>query len=122
MSPSILQLWNPSTGQETPGMGPEDVVLCPLPDRPLEFDALTSDLCNGLEEAGCPLVPAVQARLLFEALLVELSATFVNVPANQVDSQIESALQRLVLFLGVDRGGLAELLVAQKQLVITHTY
>src|SRR4029077_1444272 len=55
-------------------------------------------------------------------LLAELSATFVNLPANQVDSQIESALQRLVGLLGLDRGGLAELLVDQKQLVITHSY
>src|SRR4051794_19668392 len=122
MSPSILRLRNPSAGQETPGMGPEDTVLCPLPVQPLEFDALTSDLCNGLEEAGCPLAPSVQARLHFEALLVELSATFVNVPASQVDSQIESALQRLVLFLGVDRGGLAELLIDGEKMVLTHSY
>src|SRR5262249_44717482 len=52
----------------------------------------------------------------------ELSATFVNLPADQVDSQIESALQRLVIFLEVDRGGFAEVLEAQKQLVITHSY
>jgi signal transduction histidine kinase len=64
----------------------------------------------------------VQERLRFETLLAELSATFVNLYASQVDSQIESALQRLVTFLGADRGALAELLIAQKQLVITHSY
>jgi signal transduction histidine kinase len=64
----------------------------------------------------------VQERLRFEALLAELSATFVNLPASQVDAQIESALQRLVVFLGIDRGGLAEVLVDQQQLVITHLY
>jgi len=64
----------------------------------------------------------VQDRLRFETLLADLSANFVNLPANQVDSQIVSALQRLVMFLGLDRGGLAELLVAQKQLVITHSF
>jgi signal transduction histidine kinase len=64
----------------------------------------------------------VQERLRFETLLAELSATFVNLPPDQVDSQIESALQRLVTFLGLDRGGLAELLIAQKQMVITHSY
>src|SRR5262249_7601046 len=52
----------------------------------------------------------------------ELSATFVNLAAGQVDSQIESALQRIVAFLGVDRGGLAELVPNRKQLVITHSY
>jgi signal transduction histidine kinase len=79
-------------------------------------------LCNALEEAGCPLAPPVQERLRFETLLAELSATFVNLPASQVDSQIESALQRLVEFLEVGRGGLAELLADQNQLVITHSY
>jgi signal transduction histidine kinase len=64
----------------------------------------------------------VQERLRFEALLAELSATFVNLPAGQVDSEIESALRRLVEFLGVGRGGLAEVLVDQKQLAITHSY
>jgi signal transduction histidine kinase len=60
--------------------------------------------------------------LRFETLLAELSATFVNLPANRVDSQIESALQRLVIFLGIDRGGLAESSVSQKHMVITHSY
>jgi len=64
----------------------------------------------------------VQERLRFETLLADLSATFVNLPASQVDSQIESALRRLVEFLDVDRGGLAEVLIDQKQLVITHSY
>jgi signal transduction histidine kinase len=73
------------------------------------------------EDAGCPPAPS-EERLRFETLLAELSATFVNLYASQVDSQIESALQRLVLFLGTDRGALAELLIGQKQLVITHSY
>jgi PAS domain S-box-containing protein len=75
-----------------------------------------------LEEAGCPLAPPLQERLRFDTLLAELSATFINLPAGQVDSQIESALKRLVEFLGVDRGGLAEVIADQKRLVITHSY
>jgi signal transduction histidine kinase len=39
-----------------------------------------------------------------------------------VDAQIVAALQRLVLHLGVERGGLAELQPDQKQLVITHSF
>jgi signal transduction histidine kinase len=64
----------------------------------------------------------VQERLRFETLLAELSARFVNLAASQVDLQIELALRRLVEFLGIDCGGLAELPVDQKQLVITHSY
>jgi signal transduction histidine kinase len=64
----------------------------------------------------------VQERLRFETLLAELSATFVNLPASHVDSQIESALRCLVEFLGVDRGGLAECVDDPKQLVISHSF
>jgi PAS domain S-box-containing protein len=58
----------------------------------------------------------------FETLLAELSAAFVNLPAGQVDSQIEAALRRLVEFLGMDCGGLAEVQADRKQLRITHSY
>jgi PAS domain S-box-containing protein len=97
-------------------------VRCPLSDSPCGRELVTADLCSALEDAGCPLAPGVQERLQFEALLAELSATFVNLPASQVDSQIESALERLVMFLGLDRGGLAELQRDPNQLVITHSY
>jgi GAF domain-containing protein len=103
-------------------MNQVDASRCPLQVTANGLDAATSDLGNVLEESGWPLVDPVQERLRFETLLAELSATFVNLYANQVDSQIESALQRLVMFLGTDRGALAELLIAQKQMVITHSY
>ena len=118
MSHSTVLPENQTTDQDKPGMDPGDAVRCPLPVRPQGPGPLTSDLCNVLEEAGCPLASPVHERLRFETLLAELSATFVNLPASQVDSQIESALRRLVEFLDVDRGGLAELLVDQKRLVI----
>ena len=103
-------------------MGTGDTVRCSLagwlhpPDTPI------SNLCDALARAGCPLVPSVQERLRFEPLLAELSAGFVNLPADQVDSQIGSALRRLVEFLDVDRGGLAEMLPDPKQLVLTHFF
>ena len=83
---------------------------------------LTSDLCDALTEAGCPLAPSMHERLRFETLLAKMSATFVNLPSSEVDSQIESALRRLVEFLDVDRGGLAEVFADQQQMVITHSY
>jgi signal transduction histidine kinase len=99
-----------------------DAIRCPHPVIPQGPGSVTSDLCKTLEKAGCPLAAPVQERLRFETLLAELSATFVNLPANQVDSQIDAALRRLVEFLGLDRGSLAELLVDKKQLVIIHSY
>src|SRR6516165_7822942 len=75
----------------------------------------------GHEALGVP-APLEQVHQPFETLLADLSATFVNLPANGVDSQIESALERLVTYLGVDRGGLAQLQPDQKRLAITHSY
>ena len=121
MSLSAVLTENRTTGQDKPGLDSEDAAQCLLPVRH-QGHPLTSDLCHVLEQVGCPLATPVQERLRFETLLVDLSATFVHLPANQVDSQIELALRRLVEFLGIDRGGLAELLVDKKQLVITHSY
>ncbi len=95
---------------------------CTLPAAPPGPDALTSVFCDGLMDAGCPLAPAVQERLRFETLLAELSATFVNLPAAEVDTQIESALRRLVEFLDIDRSGFGEMSASRNQLVITHSY
>ncbi len=97
-------------------------ILCPLPILGQRPGALTPELCKSLEAAGCPLASPVLERLRFETLLAKLSATFVNLPSDQVDSQIESALRRLVEFLEVDRGGLAELQSSLRQMVITHSY
>jgi signal transduction histidine kinase len=83
---------------------------------------LTTDLCTVLEEAGCPLAPPVQERLEFETLLVELSATFVNVAAGQVDAHIKSGLRQIVEFLGIDRSDFGEIAADRKQLVSTHSY
>jgi signal transduction histidine kinase len=85
-------------------------------------DAPTADLCGILGAIGCPLAPRVEERLRFETLLADLSATFINLPPGEADLQIESALRRLVEFLDVDRGGLAEVLADQKKMVVTHSY
>ncbi len=95
---------------------------CPLPTPQQAPASITPDLCQFLAEEGCPLATPVRDRLRFETLLAELSAIFVNLPAHEVDSQINGALQKLVEFLDVDRAGLAEVLIEQKQLVITHSY
>ncbi len=111
--------------QDTERIGASAGIRCPLPARPDQrprFSYLTKEVSDTLVAGGCPLATLLEDRLRFEALLGELSATFVNLPAGEVDLQIESALRRLVEFLGIDRSGLAEWLVDQKQLVITHSY
>lgn len=42
----------------------------------------------------------------FETLLSDLSAKFVNVPADQVDAEIEDAQRRIVEALDLDRSAL----------------
>ena len=95
-------------------------VPCPFRPQGLAHSPLTCAMSWRKQVVRWPL--RCKSACSFETLLAELSATFVNLPAGQVDSQIVSALQRLVVFLGLDRGGLAELLVDKKQLVITHSY
>jgi len=45
-------------------------------------------------------------RLRFEILLSEMSATFINIPYDHIDSEIESGLKRIVEFFCFDRGSL----------------
>ncbi len=93
---------------------------CPLPVEPGARQRITSELCSVLGDAGCPLAVPVEERLRFETFLANLSATFVNVPASQVDSQIESGLRQIVEFLDLDRSGFGEL--SAEGMVITHSY
>jgi signal transduction histidine kinase len=57
---------------------------------------------------GRPTKLALATRLRFETLLSELSAGLIHVSAGDTDVAIERALQQVVTFLGVDRGGLDE--------------
>jgi hypothetical protein len=66
-------------------------------------------------------VRLVYRSLPFESFLTDLSATFVNVPADQVDSQITTGLRQIVEFLGVDRSGFGQL-VPGEGFAITHSY
>jgi signal transduction histidine kinase len=50
----------------------------------------------------------LEERLRFEALLSELSAGLIHIPATEIDVALERALQQVVAFLGVDRARLDE--------------
>ena len=58
----------------------------------------------------------------FETFLADLSATFLSVPADQVDSQIVAGLRQIVEFLDIDRSGFGELPAEKNKMVITHSY
>ena len=48
----------------------------------------------------------LEERLRFETLLAEISARFVNLPADRIDSEIEDAQRRICEFLDLDRSTL----------------
>jgi PAS domain S-box-containing protein len=65
----------------------------------------------------------LEERLKFETLLAELSARFINLPADQVDGEIEDAQRRLCELLDLDRSTLWQ--ASEKEpvsLLMTHIY
>jgi len=61
-----------------------------------------------------------QAHLEFEILLADLSAKFVGIPADQVDSVIAYGLRQILEFFQVDRAGLLRSLPHKSAYQITH--
>jgi GAF domain-containing protein len=58
----------------------------------------------------------------FEDLLADLSGTFIRTAAENIDSQIEFWLQRIVLSLGLDRGTLTQFASNDSGLWVTHQW
>jgi RNA polymerase sigma factor (sigma-70 family) len=88
----------------------------------LGLHALPSEACQAPDQADCPPASPVQDRPGFETFLADLSATFISVPADRVDSQIMAGLRQIVEFLGIDRSGFGELVADKNKMVITHSY
>jgi transcriptional regulator with GAF, ATPase, and Fis domain/FixJ family two-component response regulator len=65
---------------------------------------------------------ALAERLRFERLLSELSAIFVNLPASEVDKEIEHGLQLFVAFLEVDRSTVFQTTEDNRQFRATHSW
>ena len=64
----------------------------------------------------------LKERLVFEERLARLSATFINLPSDQIDREIENGLETIVTTLGTDRAVLAQLNAADGELRITHCW
>ncbi len=48
----------------------------------------------------------LEDRIRFETLISDISARFVKLPSNQVDTEIERALKQILEFFDVDRCGI----------------
>jgi formate hydrogenlyase transcriptional activator len=69
-----------------------------------------------------PRTATLEELLRFEKFISELSATFVNLPAAEVDGGIDNALQQVVEYLGVDRSSLLQFRGDEQDLLVTHSY
>ena len=64
---------------------------------------------------------SLEERLKFETLLAEMSAHFINLPADQIDSEIEDAQRRICEFLDLERSTLWQVCEgAPGTLLLTH--
>lgn len=73
-----------------------------------------------MEQSERELRRELEERLRFESLISELSARFVNLPPEAVDSEIERALQGLLDFFQCDRCGLLRVGVGEGAGFVTH--
>ena len=90
-----------------------------------ELDRIAKRLggrCRTFAGIDASLKQAHEQRLRFERLLTELSAAFVNIPADAVDSKVEEVLQRIGEMLGVDRTDFIQLVKESGQVEITHSW
>ncbi|MGB7097213.1 MAG: ATP-binding protein [Xanthobacteraceae bacterium] len=70
---------------------------------------MMSETCvDGAETIGRAGQTSLEELLTFERLLVDLSARFANVSGDRIETEIESALRRLLEFLDFDRGNFGE--------------
>lgn len=64
----------------------------------------------------------LKERLAIEDLISNLSATFVNIKASEVDRKIEHGLGVIAKFLDVDRGSLFQFSQNHSNIVLTHSF
>lgn len=65
----------------------------------------------------------LEARLRFERILAEISAQFINLPADRIDGAIGSAQRRICRFLGLDRSTLFQVVEEESgTLLLSHIH
>ena len=64
----------------------------------------------------------LQERLRMQVLVSEIASILEDLPAEEVDGQIDRAIQRVVEFLDIDRAGLGEFSEDRGEMTITHDY
>lgn len=67
-------------------------------------------------------VKELQEKLQLQELISNTSAILINLPAHQIDSQIDQGLKRIVEFLGIDRSSFGEFSAETGDIFVTHSY
>ncbi len=62
----------------------------------------------------------LKERLEFEELMSNLSTRFINVPSDEIDVEIETALRKVLEFFEADRCGILEVEEEKQGVVVTH--
>ncbi|MDM0109243.1 ATP-binding protein [Variovorax sp. J22R24] len=71
---------------------------------------------------GQPPPVSVHDLLRFERLLSDLSASFIALPSQEIDSAIDDGLARIVSTLGIDRSTLSRVFSLSGRLQVTHSF
>ncbi len=74
------------------------------------------------DRPAAPAMAAPGGESSFEDLLTDLAASFINVESEALDGHIQSALGRIVLFLGIDRATIGHFDDASRQWLRTHSW
>jgi formate hydrogenlyase transcriptional activator len=77
---------------------------------------------NGTSEFETSVRVQLEDRLRFETFISDLSARFVKLRSNQVDLEIEHALQEVTEFFHAHRCGLSEVFSDQKVVRLSHAW
>jgi PAS domain S-box-containing protein len=65
---------------------------------------------------------AIQERLQFQSLIAKLSAKFINLPVNKINSQIKDGLKQIAQLLELDRSSFFQYSEEKEDYISTHSY
>jgi formate hydrogenlyase transcriptional activator len=65
---------------------------------------------------------SLDERLRFEELVIDLSARFVNLPGNEVETHIEKGLRRIIEFFNMDYGGMTLLDRKSREIMVKFSF
>ena len=67
-------------------------------------------------------IDVMEKRLHFQDLISDLTSKFIDLPASEVNRQIDDGLKQIVEFLGIDRSAFMTFSPEMKEFRLTHTY